>query len=246
MTPPGWHGKLPSLGDFAGRRLDTAFIDQWDAWIACGLHHLRGIGGERWLAAYLASPSWRFLLMPGVLVGEPGARGWAGVLMPSVDRVGRYYPLTVALPVDGGPSFGAPMQALWHWLGGLDELARDALHDDWSIDVLESALAALTLPDLAGGVPASVGPVKPTSSREGALVELPLGSDAPQVIGLEAQQAWASHARGRCWWQAVPDDGPRRLLTGHGLPDATDFARLFGPASGTAETIALARPRQTP
>ncbi len=245
MTLPGWHGKLPSLGDFAGRRLEPAFVDQWDAWIARGLHHLRVIGGERWLAAYLASPSWRFILMPGVLVGAPGAHGWAGVLMPSVDRVGRYYPLTVAFPVGALPPDGAPMRALWHWLGRLDELARDALHADWSIDELESALAALAPPGPAEGVPASAGPASLTSLHEGALVELPLGSNAPQAIGLEAQQAWASHARGRSWWQAVPDDGPRRLLVGHGRPDATDFARLFGPASSTAETIVPVRTGQT-
>ena len=53
-----------------------------------------------WLDGYLASPSWRFLLMPGVMDGQP----WAGVLMPSVDRVGRYYPLTIARPLPALPA----------------------------------------------------------------------------------------------------------------------------------------------
>ena len=30
-------------------------------------------------------PIWRFVLLPGLI----GSNGWAGVLMPSVDRVGR-------------------------------------------------------------------------------------------------------------------------------------------------------------
>ena len=26
----GWYGKLPTLGDFASRRLDNDFVDIWD------------------------------------------------------------------------------------------------------------------------------------------------------------------------------------------------------------------------
>jgi type VI secretion system protein ImpM len=100
-APPGWHGKLPSLGDFASRRLDAAFIDAWDSWLAAGLLGLRERNPAGWLDAYLASPSWRFLLMPGVLPGAAGAQGWAGVLMPSVDRVGRYFPFTIVQPLVG-------------------------------------------------------------------------------------------------------------------------------------------------
>jgi len=92
--PPGWHGKLPSLGDFASRRLDASFIEPWDGWLAAGLLALREARPEGWLEDYLGSPSWRFLLMPGVLPGDAGKQAWAGVLMPSVDRVGRYFPLT--------------------------------------------------------------------------------------------------------------------------------------------------------
>ena len=227
-APPGWYGKLPWLGDFASRRLEASFIDPWDAWLASGLLALREAAPDSWLDAYLSSPSWRFLLMPGVLPGAAGASGWAGVLMPSVDRVGRYFPLTVVLPLGPRePAHSGQMGALWGWLARLDELARDALHDDWSADRLEEELARMALPDLGAAAAAGVEP----PGGAGLLVECAPGSDAAAQIGSEAQALWAPRATGRAWWQARPDDAPARLLLSRGLPAASTLGRLFGPAA---------------
>jgi type VI secretion system protein ImpM len=224
--PPGWYGKLPTLGDFAARRLDASFIDPWDAWLASGLLALREARPDTWLQDYLDSPSWRFLLMPGVLPGAAGEGAWAGVLMPSVDRVGRYFPLTLVQPLGVGPASTQQMAGLWAWLGRLDELARDALFDDWTAERLEDELARLALPDImplaAGGAAA------PTAA--GAMVDCP-AADAALHIGVEAQRAWAATARGRAWWHARADDVPARLLLSRGLPEAASLARLLGPAA---------------
>ena len=86
---PGWYGKLPGLGDFAARRLDKAMVSVWDGWLQDGLQALRQQPG--WLDAYLQSPVWCFALGAGVL----GPQRWLGVMMPSVDAVGRYFPLAI-------------------------------------------------------------------------------------------------------------------------------------------------------
>ena len=86
---PGWYGKLPGLGDFAARRLDKAMVGVWDGWLQDGLQALRQQSG--WLDAYLQSPVWCFALGAGVL----GPQRWLGVMMPSVDAVGRYFPLAI-------------------------------------------------------------------------------------------------------------------------------------------------------
>ncbi len=226
-APPGWYGKLPSLGDFASRRLDASFIDPWDVWLAGGLLALRQAQPEGWLDDYLGSPSWRFLLMPGVLPGAAGGSAWAGVLMPSVDRVGRYFPLSLVLPLALGPATAAQMAGLWQWLSRLDELARDALHEDWSAERLDEELAQMALPGLAGSDAAE--PVPPTD--EGGLVEAAPGTGAAALIGAEAQRLWSLRTHGRAWWEARPDDAPARLLLSRGLPAAASFARLFGPAA---------------
>lgn len=133
----GWYGKLPSLGDFAGRRLAPDLIETWDGWLANGLAQWRDQDPEGWLQAYLDGPSWRFLLMPGVLAGV--ALPLAGVLLPSVDRVGRYFPLTLLRAVQGTPGTAAQLR----WLHHLDDLAVDAMQDDWDIERLEAELLRL-------------------------------------------------------------------------------------------------------
>jgi len=227
---PGWHGKLPSLGDFASRRLDAGFVEVWDAWLAEGLLALREANAD-WLDAYLGSPSWRFLLAPGALAGAAGAQGWAGVLMPSVDRVGRYFPLTLVLPLGDGPAHTEQMRQLWFWLARLDELARDALHDDWTVDRLEDELARMALPDLAAAGAPDAAPDVAADPAPATLIELPPGLDAATVIGTQAQQVWAARSLARAWWQAAPDEGPKRLLLSHGLPPPAAFTRFFGPTA---------------
>ena len=49
MDAAGWHGKLPSLGDFASRRLEPAFIEAWDGWLAQGMLALREADPAGWL-----------------------------------------------------------------------------------------------------------------------------------------------------------------------------------------------------
>ena len=88
----GWYGKLPAQGDFVTRRLPPSFIEPWDAWLNAMLTGSRERLGSAWRDAFLSAPAWRFMLAPGVV----GQQGWAGLIVPSVDSVGRYFPLTVA------------------------------------------------------------------------------------------------------------------------------------------------------
>ena len=94
----GCYGKLPSVGDFITRRLPPTFVQTWDRWLQAGMAGSRARLGDRWEELYLTFPVWRFAIAPGSL----GATGWAGVMMPSTDRVGRCFPLTLAAPVSAG------------------------------------------------------------------------------------------------------------------------------------------------
>jgi len=99
-TAVGFYGKLPCNGDFLQRRVPQEFIDVWDPWLQECIHASREALREDWLNAYLTSPVWRFVLAEGVC----GSGAYAGVMLPSVDRVGRYFPLTIVaqLNVDDG------------------------------------------------------------------------------------------------------------------------------------------------
>ena len=64
---PGWYGKLPSLGDFASRRLPVEFVKAWDSCLQEVIPASREALAERWLDAYLTMPIW----------GSSSCRGWS-------------------------------------------------------------------------------------------------------------------------------------------------------------------------
>jgi type VI secretion system protein ImpM len=96
----GFFGKLPSHGDFLRRRVSDAFVDAWDAWLRGCMAASRTALADRWLSVYLTSPAWRFACAAGACGPWPVM----GLMAPSVDQVGRYFPLTIVaeLPPDIG------------------------------------------------------------------------------------------------------------------------------------------------
>ena len=62
--------------------------------------------GDRWLDLYLTSPAWRFACAAGVCGPAPVV----GLMAPSVDRVGRYFPLALVaeIPRTSGSSWPRP------------------------------------------------------------------------------------------------------------------------------------------
>ncbi len=111
QTSAGLYGKVPEKGDFICRRLSRGFVDSWDAWLQRVIERSQEVLGQDWLPAYLQAPLWRFGLVPGIC----GERGVTGVLMASVDRIGRYFPLTLAalLPSHARPARVFSKSAAW-------------------------------------------------------------------------------------------------------------------------------------
>jgi len=233
--PPGWHGKLPSLGDFASRRLPHEFIEAWDGWLAGGLAALRQAAPDSWLDGYLASPIWRFLLMPGALPAPSGDQGWAGVLMPSVDRAGRYFPFTAITPLATLPHDHDSFTRLQRWLHQLDDLAADALQDDWTVPQLEAELERLRTPTLRRArdrACTSLAPDVPSAT-------LAIGSaaDVTSILTEDALGIWQTAASGQAFWWCEPGAEPGRLVVTRGLPAGAGVGLLFG-AVDTRATLA--------
>ena len=160
MATCGFYGKLPSQGDFVSRRLPWEFTSAWDDWLQQGMQASRAALGERWLELYLSAPIWRFQLAPGVC----GPMGWRGLFFASVDRVGRYFPLTLAFAsgpagarAGGGvASCLAVDEACWI---ESEDAALAGLAPTLAIDDFDLALQALCEPDAApdAGVDANAG-----------------------------------------------------------------------------------------
>ena len=88
----GFYGKLPACGDFVRVGLPRRFTDSWDAWLQKVMCAGRGLLESEFLPAWLEAPMWRFVLAAGICGPDPVL----GVWMPSLDRIGRHFPLTFA------------------------------------------------------------------------------------------------------------------------------------------------------
>ncbi|NOQ13552.1 MAG: type VI secretion system-associated protein TagF [Methyloprofundus sp.] len=136
----GFYGKLPSLGDFVSRRLAQDFIASWDSWLQSSLAVSRESLGEQWLDQYLTSPIWRFALSPGLA----GKGAWLGIVMPSVDRVGRYFPLTIACEVPANVSLIQLFVSECDWFEELESVAISALENDLAVEEFDSQVKGIT------------------------------------------------------------------------------------------------------
>ncbi|MCG8671488.1 MAG: type VI secretion system-associated protein TagF [Pseudomonadales bacterium] len=135
-APIGLYGKLPAHGDFLTRRLSREFVHGWDDWLQRAVASSQEQLAGHWLDIYLTSPLWRFVLSPGIL----DSQAWAGVLMPSVDSVGRYFPLTLARPI---PELQSPCEMMVRggdWFAALEEIALSGLQEGVNVDALDQAL----------------------------------------------------------------------------------------------------------
>ena len=139
----GWYGKMPAAGDFVARRVPGAFCEAWGRWLQGALEGARARLGSSWSEDFLSMPVWRFLLGPGV--ATPNA--WAGVMAPSVDKVGRYFPLALAsalppVPVD----VVATLFAARRWYDDMEQVAFSAIGSGADVAALDADTAARPFP----------------------------------------------------------------------------------------------------
>src|SRR6185312_4673969 len=135
-VPPGFYGKLPARGDFVSRRLGHAFIEAWDAWLQRAILASREALGGDWLDCYLTSPIWRF----AAAAESCGPQAAAGIVMPSVDAVGRYFPLMLGRELPPGADLCAFAAGAPAWFEALEALALSTLDDGFQMESLDRPL----------------------------------------------------------------------------------------------------------
>ena len=221
----GAFGKMPCLGDFFRLRVAQDFVGIWDSWVQAALLSGRQLLGDRYDDCYMTAPVWRFVLPPGVA----GATGVMGVLMPSVDRVGRQFPLTLV-----GPSSAAsPLHDLVRQAAVLDTLeglALAALGDDMTRDGLAEALAAISPqpPVATGRTFATDGGFALTNSApDAALADLALGLGPASI---STAGVWSTMVDGQTRIGLWP-----RLPTGAAAAALFDMDAVFWSGGATTE-----------
>ncbi len=196
----GYFGKIPARGDFLRKGLSPDFVQPWDRWAQQFLLTGRETLGEHWQETYFSAPIWRFALNPGLC----GPSSVVGVLMPSVDRVGRQFPLTLAMECEPSEAWDAYASAT-RCFAGLEDAALAMLDDSADPDWLEDRLRALTL-DAAQAAARIV--------RVGRGFAVKTRSSVPDAL---AQAFLADHVRPGSIW-VCELDGAQHFLSCAAMP----------------------------
>ena len=213
----GWYGKIPGSGDFIARRIPPSFREPWDRWLQQAMAGSQRRLGAGWRDAFLSMPAWRFVLGPGVLDGN----AWAGLMVPSVDAVGRYFPLTIACALPSARlDPAATLLGAARWFDDVEAIALEAIAPGADTAAIDAALAQRRFEARWLALPEAGDVTPPTRGSQPQMLCLPLPHKAMPV---SAQLREPSSA-----WLAEPSEVfDRALLLCESLPAGEQFCAMM-------------------
>ncbi len=216
----GYFGKLPTLGDFVHQVLPQDFANGWHEWLQQSMASARQALGDDCLTYYLNCPVWKFLLSPGVC----GVQAVAGLTIPSVDKVGRYFNFTLAtvLPVGIDPCTYALNNR--DGLAELENLALDILEEDYpqqeiELKVRDLSLQFKTASAACHDIEAGAGFIR-TSQNEA----LPFADHAGGLLSHLITRDLGDYS---IWWYGQTGQTRSQMVVCSGLPSDETYLRLL-------------------
>jgi type VI secretion system protein ImpM len=228
----GLFGKLPAKRDFIGANASRRFLDVWEPWLQAGVATSKQMLGPQWTEAYNRAPIWRFWL--GVdFCGE----ATIGAFMPSVDGVGRPFPLAI-FAGEGEDSLAPPeLDPNDEWCEAAELILLAALEPGALLEAIADRVATMPAPML-----------RPRSEVIAALKELPEGGVVVRDIDRRISLAFLAarrvgHRRAFAsqsfWWTIGGLGFPPLALSEVGLPPATRFADMLTGAFADTDATAF-------
>lgn len=219
----GWYGKIPGAGDFIARRLPATFSEPWDRWLQGAIEVSKQRLGAHWRDSFLSMPAWRFVLGPGAL----GSSAWAGLMVPSVDSVGRYFPLTVACALPS-PTLdaAATMLAAGPWFENIESIALEAIAPRADTAAIDRALAQRRFEARWLRLPEATDSTIPMRGAKPQMlcIELAPGAGMSGALRDAAERLCEPH----CAWLAEPSElFGRALLLCESLAPGEQFCAMM-------------------
>jgi type VI secretion system protein ImpM len=216
----GLFGKLPGKRDFIALGAPSAFLSVYEPWLQGGLTASRLELGAGWQDAFLHAPIWRFWL-GSAFCGQTVA----GAFMPSVDGIGRYFPLTVFAIAETGAAIPPPeLDPQDAWFARAEDLLLHALEPEASYEAVAQALAELPLPndDLKAPPPDMV------RLSDGTIVSALDSATFPaRLSALRVEDHTRSYGHASYFWTVGGSDFEPLALVGQALPSPYLFTGLL-------------------
>jgi type VI secretion system protein ImpM len=217
----GLYGKLPAKRDFVAVAAPREFLDVWEPWLQSGVSASKLQLGQDWKRSFLRAPIWRFWLgadLCGVTV--------AGAFMPSVDGVGRYFPLTVLAAADRGEPIPPPeTDPQYGWFERLETFLLGALDERGNFDAFTAELAQLPPPAVEKSKAGLEGISRLSPNAVIALTET---TPLPEALATARQLVGAQAYALTTFWWTVGGEGIRPVvIVAAKMPDAQIFVQML-------------------
>jgi type VI secretion system protein ImpM len=217
----GLFGKLVAKRDFIAVDLPPGFLQKWEPWLQGAVTGANLTLGVKWQNAFFTAPIWRFWLGREVF-GTPAL----GVLMPSVDGVGRQFPLCLVAPAPEGHSFRPLIQdAQAGWFHEAEDLLLSTLDDGVPFEATLQRLKAFRAPDSIFNPDLPEG----VAAIQGGLISVTTDPAQPELALRLLQYARLTRDEPALsvWWTIGGEDYPPTSFAVSGLPDPTLFLRML-------------------
>jgi type VI secretion system ImpM family protein len=230
----GFYGKLPSNGDFLSRNLSHEITLSIDEWFQISMTQLRHRLPD-WSYFFNSSPSWFFLIPCNFF----SSKAYAGYITPSIDRVGRCFPLIVIKEIHKDAILN--IDSLQHWYLSTETIVQNCLRNNVSADELMVSLDKIEIRPNSFEKEARDHALKPQNDILDVLFAN-ISQPAAQIDSYPSNNASISMSNFDLspllnsfevlsskshWWNIDKLTNKQNKITHEGLHNAALFTRLF-------------------
>jgi len=207
----GWFGKLPTLGDFAGKALPLSLCNQIHTWCEQGMDDLAQKQGENWKDAYQLAPVWHFVMNAHVW----DARPLMGCIAPSMDKIGRYSPV-LALRTIENTDIKRHLPPYSYWQQRTEALLRQVVRGELCAESIQAELQTALM-------------LERKQSQEGlsTSVDIPASVNTGGLSWLDLPLRFSERKKRSFWWVEPSLRSPLQQITHTGTPDEALFTSLM-------------------
>jgi type VI secretion system protein ImpM len=225
-------GKLQSKRDFIAIATPRTFLSVFEPWLQSAISASRSELKDNWQKAFLVAPIWRFWLGADLC-----GTSVAGAIMPSMDGVGRYFPLAIfAFPEADGSILPPELDPQEDWFGALEGFLLSTLEPTRSFEQISADLAALPAPDCRR----FESPANLTSLDKGGALVVGEAAVAESFRLTRIHDHGRAYAAMSFWWTHGGEGYDQHAFATHHLPDPYLFSSML---TGTFAPAATGGPR---
>jgi len=207
----GIYGKYPAKRDFVVHNLQRPFLTFWENWLQSAVAASREQLGSDWQQTFLTAPIWRFWLGEAIC-----GTTTCGAIMPSVDGIGRYFPLSICACAPAGMRIDPPpVDSMEDWYRTVEEALLRTLAEDFSGEPPE-IVATLAFPRLEAAPQANSASVpdaaKPLARGAGRSLKDAFSMYLARDVG-------ELYDRRTYWWTRGGRDSPPQIAKWDAMPD---------------------------